>query len=382
MLKQYKIKDYRFRLIAYVVILCIIGILAIGSAKPSVQNRQLWGMIAGLIVMAAVSLIDYSVILRLRRIWYLIIIILLGLVFIPGIGHSVSGATRWIEVRGFQFQPSELCKILIIVFFAAFFMRNREKLNTWRVIVASLVLAAIPIFLVFREPDLSTTIVMLLVFVSMIFIAGLSYKIVIPVVAVAVPAVIISLVLMVRESFPFLQPYQYSRILSWVDPSRYPDVARQQQNSIIAIGSGQLLGKGLNNSSIASLKNGNYLSEPQTDFIFTIVGEELGFVGCLLVVVLISLIVFECIWISRNAKDFGGRLICCGVGALIGFQSFFNIGVTTGLLPNTGIPLPFVSYGLTSLISMFIGIGLVLNVGLQAGNRETGAVEEEIKLKF
>ncbi len=382
MLKQYKIKDYRFRLIAYVVILCIIGILAIGSAKPSVQNRQLWGMIAGLIVMAAVSLIDYSVILRLRRIWYLIIIILLGLVFIPGIGHSVSGATRWIEVRGFQFQPSELCKILIIVFFAAFFMRNREKLNTWRLIVASLVLAAIPIFLVFREPDLSTTIVMLLVFVSMIFIAGLSYKIVIPVVAVAVPAVIISLVLMVRESFPFLQPYQYSRILSWVDPSRYPDVARQQQNSIIAIGSGQLLGKGLNNSSIASLKNGNYLSEPQTDFIFTIVGEELGFVGCLLVVVLISLIVFECIWISRNAKDFGGRLICCGVGALIGFQSFFNIGVTTGLLPNTGIPLPFVSYGLTSLISMFIGIGLVLNVGLQAGNRETGAVEEEIKLKF
>ncbi len=382
MLKQYKIKDYRFRLIAYVVLLCIIGILAIGSAKPSVQNRQLWGMIAGLIVMAAVSLIDYSVILRLRRIWYLVIVVLLGLVFIPGIGHSVSGATRWIEVRGFQFQPSELCKILMIVFFAAFFMRNRERLNTWRVIVGSLVLAAIPIFLVFREPDLSTTIVLTLIFVAMIFIAGLSYKIVIPVVAVAVPTVIISLVLMVRESFPFLQPYQYSRILSWVDPSRYPDVARQQQNSIIAIGSGQLLGKGLNNSSIASLKNGNYLSEPQTDFIFTIVGEELGFVGCLLVVVLIALIVFECIWISRNAKDFGGRLICCGVGALIGFQSFFNIGVTTGLLPNTGIPLPFVSYGLTSLISMFIGIGLVLNVGLQAGNRETGAVEEEIKLKF
>ncbi len=382
MFKQYKIKDYRFRLIAYVVILCIIGILAIGSAQPSVQNRQLIGMIVGLIVMAAVSLIDYSLILRLRRIWYLLIVVMLGLVLVPGIGHSVSGATRWIQIRGFQFQPSELCKILFIVFFAAFFMRNREKLNTWKTILASLVLAAIPIFLVFREPDLSTTIMMALVFITLIFIAGLSYKIVLPIVAVAVPVVIISLVLMVRETFPFLQPYQYSRILSWVNPSRYPDEARQQQNSIIAIGSGQLWGKGLNNSSITSLRNGNYLSESQTDFIFTVVGEELGFVGCILVVALIVLIVFECIWISRNAKDFGGRLICCGVAALIGFQAFINMGVAVGLLPNTGITLPFVSYGLTSLISLFLGIGLVLNVGLQAGNRDTGEVEDEIKLKF
>ncbi len=382
MLKLYKIKDYKFRLIAYVVILCIIGILAIGSARPSLQSRQVMGMIVGLIVMAGISLIDYSLILKLRRIWYVLIVVMLGLVLIPGVGRSVSGASRWIEIGSFQFQPSELCKILLIVFFAAFFMRNREKLNTWKVILGSLVLAAIPIFLVFREPDLSTTVMMLLIYISLIFIAGLSWKVVIPVVAVAVPTIIVSLVLMMRESFPFLQPYQYSRILSWVNPEKYSDAARQQQNSIIAIGSGQLWGKGLNNSSITSLKNGNYLSEPQTDFIFTIVGEELGFVGCLLVVILLALIVFECIWISRNAKDFGGRLLCCGVAALIGFQSFINIGVATGLVPNTGIPLPFVSYGLTSLISLFIGIGMVLNVGLQAGNRTTGDVEDEINLKF
>ncbi len=379
---QYKIKDYRFRLIAYVVILCIIGILVIGSAQPSVQNRQIMGMVIGLIVMVAVSLIDYSLILRLRRVWYLIIILLLGLVLVPGIGHSVSGASRWIQIGGFQFQPSELCKILIIVFFAAFFMRIREKLNTWRMIVASLVLAAIPIFLVFREPDLSTTIMLTLIFICMIFVAGLSYKIILPVIAVAVPTVIVSLVLMLRESFPFLQPYQYSRILSWWNPDKYPDAARQQQNSIIAIGSGQLWGKGLNNDSVISLKNGNYLSEPQTDFIFSVVGEELGFVGCILVLVLIALIVFECIWISRNAKDFGGRLICCGIGSLIGFQSFINIGVAIGMVPNTGLPLPFVSYGLTSLVSLFIGIGLVLNVGLQAGNRDTDELTEESTLKF
>ncbi len=381
-LKSYKIKDYKFRLIAYVVVLCIIGILIIGSAQEDLQSRQIAGMVVGLILMVIFSLIYYSAILKLRRIWYLVMIILLAVVLIPGVGREVSGATRWISVAGLQFQPSELCKILFIVFFAAFFMRYREKLNTWRVIVAALVLAAIPIFLVLREPDLSTTIMIVLLFVSLIFIAGLSYKIVLPVVGVVVVGAIVSLVLMLRESFPFLQPYQYARIVSWINPDKYTAAARQQQNSIIAIGSGQLLGKGLNNSSITSLKNGNYLSEPHTDFIFTVIGEELGFLGCILVVILFALIVFECIWISRNAKDFGGRLICCGVAALIGFQAFINIGVTTGLLPNTGLPLPFVSYGLTSLISLFIGIGLVLNVGLQAGNRETDELVEGNRIRL
>ncbi len=371
LLKEYKIRDYKFRLVAYVVLLTIIGILTIGSADPSLQNRQMAGMFVGLLFMVVFSLIDYSLILRLRRIWYLFAVLLLFLVLMPGIGHSVSGATRWIEFRGFQFQPSEICKILLILFFAAFFMRFRSVLNTWRTLLATIVLAAIPIFLVFREPDLSTTILYAILVISMLFIAGLSYRIILPVLAVSVPAVIVSLALMARESLPFLQPYQYSRILAWWNPARYPDEARQQQNSIIAIGSGQLFGKGLNNSSFASLKNANFISEPQTDFIFSIVGEELGFFGCILVVGLIALIVFDCIWISRRAKDLGGRLICCGMAALIGFQSFINIAVATGMFPNTGIPLPFVSYGLTSLISMYIGIGLVLNVGLQQGNRIT-----------
>jgi len=365
MFKQYKIKDYRFRLVAYVMLLTIIGILVIGSAKESVQGKQIMGMFAGVIIMVIVSLIDYIVILKFRRIWYLAIIVLLGLVLVPGVGNEVSGATRWIEVGGFQFQPSELCKIILIVFFAAFFMRFQETLNTWKILLLSIILIAIPLGLILREPDLSTSIVVVLIFITLIFVAGLSYKIILPILIVTIPGAIISLVLMLREQFPFLQPYQYSRILSWWDPENYTDSSRQQQNSIIAIGSGQLWGKGLNNSSITSLKNGNYLSEPQTDFIFTIVGEELGFVGCIIIIILIMLIIFECIWIAKNAKDLGGRLICCGMGGLIGFQSFINIGVTTGMLPNTGLPLPFVSYGLTSLISMYIGIGLVLNVGLQ-----------------
>ena len=150
-----------------------------------------------------------------------------------------------------------------------------------------------------------------------------------------------------------------------VQPEKYADDAYQQQNSIMAIGSGQLLGKGLYNTDVNSVKNGNFISEPQTDFIFAVVGEEMGFLGSALIIILLLLITIECIIIAKRAKDLSGRLLCCGVAALIGFQSFVNICVVTGLMPNTGLPLPFVSYGLTSLVSSFIGIGLVLNVGLQ-----------------
>ena len=139
----------------------------------------------------------------------------------------------------------------------------------------------------------------------------------------------------------------------------------QQLNSVMAIGSGQLWGKGLNNNVIASVKNGNFISEPETDFIFAVIGEELGFVGSCTVIVLLFLIALECISIARQAKDLSGTIIACGMAAIIGFQSFMNIAVATMIMPNTGIPLPFVSYGLTSLVSLFIGMGFVLNVRLQ-----------------
>lgn len=375
MLKQYKLKDYRFRLVAFVVALTVIGILIVGSTQESLQSRQAMGMFAGLFVMVVASLIDYNLLLKFRRIFYLMIVVLLGLVLVPAVGNTVGGATRWILIGGeggFQFQPSELCKILLILFFAAFFMKYKDTLNTWKMLILSVILIGIPLALILAQPNLSTSIIIAILFIAMIFVAGLSYKIVLGCLAVGIPAAVVSIILMLKEKFPLLRPYQYLRILSWLNPEKYPDDARQQQNSIIAIGSGQLWGKGLNNSSYTSLKNANYVSEDQTDFIFTVIGEELGFVGCLIVIILILLIVFECIWIAKNARDLGGRLIASGVAALIGFQSFVNIGVTTGLLPNTGVPLPFVSYGLTSMVSMYIGIGLVLNVGLQARKYGSG----------
>lgn len=368
MFKQYKLKNYRFRLVAYVVLLCIIGVMVVGSAKPSVQNKQIIGIAGGLVVMVIVSLIDYGTILKFRRPIYLLAVVLLAVIFIPGVGDNTGGATRWIQVTSsFKFQPSEFCKILLIIFFAGFFMKYEDQLNTWKTILLSLILAGIPLVLIVKEPDLSTTIATTMIFITLLFVAGLSYKIVAGVLALGVPVGIIGVVLIMKQALP-LKPYQYKRIMSWLQPSNpaYADDSYQQQNSIIAIGSGQLWGKGLNNSSITSLKNGDFISEPQTDFIFAVIGEELGFIGCLVVIILLLLIVFECILIAKNAKDLGGRLICCGMAALIGFQSFINICVTTGLMPNTGLPLPFVSYGLTSIMSLFIGLGMVLNVGLQA----------------
>ena len=244
-------------------------------------------------------------------------------------------------------------------------MKNQENLNTIGILISAIVLIAIPLLLILKQPDLSTTIVTALIFVSLLFIAGLSYKIVLGVLAVSVPAVIIFLSLILQPNQKILDDYQYRRIMAWLNPKKYADDAYQQQNSIMAIGSGKLWGKGLNNDNIASVKNGNFISEPQTDFIFAVAGEELGFVGAAAIIILLFLIVFECILIARKAKDLSGRLIACGVASLIGFQGFVNICVVTGLMPNTGLPLPFVSYGLTSLITLYIGIGLVLNVGLQ-----------------
>ena len=180
-----------------------------------------------------------------------------------------------------------------------------------------------------------------------------------------IPAALIFIRLIMQPDQKLLDHYAWLRIMAWLNPTQYADNAYQQQNSIMAIGSGQLVGKGLNNNLVSSVKNGSFIAEPQTDFIFAVAGEELGFIGCATIILLLALIVIECIWIGKKSRDFSGTLICCGVAGYIGFQSFVNICVATGIFPNTGIPLPFVSYGLTSLLTLFMAIGFVLNVGLQ-----------------
>ena len=203
MFKQYKLKNYKFILIALVVILNTIGVALVGSASPGDQKKQIIGMVSGIIIMLLVSYIDYNFILRFSWLIYLGAIGLLGLVIVAG--EQSKGAQRWFKIGGFQFQPSELVKILMILFLAYYFMRYEEKINSPRVLFGSFVLIGIPLALILAQPNLSTTIVLALVFAAMLFAAGLSYKIVVGVLAVCVPTFFIVLTLIIQDKFPFIQ---------------------------------------------------------------------------------------------------------------------------------------------------------------------------------
>lgn len=370
MLKLYKIKDYNFRLVLWLIALSAIGILLVGSAVSTLQSRQLFGVILGLVVMIVLSLIDFSWILNFYWIMYVANIALLLALRITSMGKEVGGATRWIDIGGFQFQPTELSKIIIILFFAKFLMDHEDNLNTFKTLMQAILLLAAPLTLILIQPDMKNTVTVVVLFCVLLYIAGLSYKIIIGAIIIAVPLVFIFLFLVTQTDIKIIDDYQKGRIMTFLYPEddAYSDSAVQQENSITAIGSGELTGKGYNNNEVASANKGNFVSQIQTDFIFAVAGEELGFLGTTGIIALLFLICLECILISRQAKDLSGKLICCGVAAIVAFQSFVNIGVATGIVPNTGTPLPFVSYGLTSIVSLYMGMGIVLNVGLQNRN--------------
>lgn len=375
MLKRYKLKNYNFLLVILLITISTIGVLLIGSAAREYQSRQLIGVITGLILMVVISLIDYSWILNFSWILYGLNLVLL-VILKTGFGEENLGATRWLNIGGFQFQPTEIAKIILIVFFAMFLMKHEDDLNTAKTIFKAIGLLLLPLVLVLTQPDLKNTITISVVFCAMMYLAGLSYKVIGGVLAVVVPMLLIVFFIITQTDFQLPEPlddaigYQLDRIRTWNDPEAEENSsgAIQQNNSITAIGSGQLTGKGLNNNSVSSANKGNFVAEIHNDFIFAVAGEELGFIGCCAIILILSLIVIQCIRIGRRAKDMAGMLIACGVGTLVAFQSFLNISVATGLLPNTGTTLPFVSYGLTSLWTFFMGMGLVLNVGLQNRN--------------
>lgn len=364
-LKQhYRFKHYRISLVLLVTALSVIGVFVVGSAQQSYQMQQLQGVILGLAAMAIVSLIDYNWILKFYWIMYAVNIVMLVAVLL--FGENVNGATRWLNLGFVQFQPSDLTKLILILFFARFLSDREEIVSDKKTIIQAVALLIPSLILVYKQPNLSNTICLALLFCVLMYMAGLDYKFIGTVLAIAVPTVIILFIIVIQPNQPLIKEYQQTRILAWLYPEEYEsEEAYQQLNSIMAIGSGQLTGKGYKTDSTVSVKNGNFISEPQTDFIFAIIGEELGFVGCCVIIILILLIVVDCIIVAMRARDTAGRIICSGVGGLIGIQSFINIGVATMTLPNTGISLPFVSYGKTSVICLFIGIGLVLNVGLQ-----------------
>lgn len=363
-LKKYQLKNFNFTLLISVLLLSVVGILAVGSALPSAQNKQILGVILGVFVMLVIAVIDFEWVLNFYWIIYIVNILLLLCVEFFGVNYN--GAQRWIDLKFTTFQPSDLTKICLILFFAKFFTLHENEMKEPKTIIKSILLVAPSLYLIVTQPNLSNTICIAAVFCVLIFLAGLDSKIIITILAIAIPSVVIFLTIAVMPNQPFLQEYQQNRILAWLYPDEYAsDIGLQQQNAIVAIGSGQLGGKGLNNNTTTSVKNGNFLLEAETDFVFAIIGEELGFVGCCFVIFLLLLIIIQCIIIGMRAQNLAGQIIGGGMAALIGFQSFINMGVATGILPNTGLSLPFVSSGLTSIVCFYIGIGFVLNVGLQ-----------------
>jgi len=376
MLFEYNFRSYNIRLVLYVLVLNIIGILVIRSAanqEMALVGKQVMGIVIGFAVAIGLSLLDYHRLLSLSAVIYGGCIV--GLAAVLVFGNRVGGATRWIvlPVIG-QLQPSEFVKIGLVVFFADYLGKRQAVLNRFRILAMAAALILLPLILIFREPDLSTSLVIVVMFSCMLFVAGLSYRWILGAAAVLIPSGALFVYLLQYNMVPFLKEYQIRRILAFINRAKYAEANLQQDNSIMAIGSGLLHGKGLNNNTLASVKNGNFLSEEKTDFIFAVIGEELGFIGCVVVVLLIALVVYECLYMASKARDLSGKLICIGVAALIAFQSFSNIAVATGLFPNTGLTLPFVSYGVSSLVSIYAGVGVVLNVGLQRKTTTRGGV--------
>lgn len=372
LLFDYDFRRYNVRMALYMLALSVIGLMAIWSAtnqNGAAVRKQLMGIAIGLFLTLALSLVDYHKILSMSTMIYLACVVLLVAVLFMGTSRGI--ATRWIvlPVIG-QIQPAEFVKIGLILFFSWYFGKYQERKNQPVVLGTGAVLFAIPAFLIFSQPNLSTTLVVTVIIACVVFASGVSYKWVFGVLAVVFPSAILIVYLLRYDMVPFIQKYQANRILAWIDPEKYAEAYYQQENSIMAIGSGQLWGKGLSNTEIASVKNGNFLIEEQTDFIFAIVGEEMGFAGALLIIGLLMILVIECLVMASRARDLSGSLICVGMAALFAFQSFANIAVATAIIPNTGLPLPLISSGVSSLLSIYIGMGVVLNVGLQRKTRE------------
>ena len=367
MFLDYNFRNYNYRLFLYVLLLNITGVLIIRSASNqdiSMVLKQIVGILVGLTAVIILSLVDYHRVVSFAPVIYGASLAFLLAVLVFGVSRGV--ARRWLvlPVIG-QIQPSEFVKIGLIVFFAWYFSRYQERVNQFKILFFAGLLFLAAFGLIFLQPNLSTSLVTMVIFLCMLFAAGLSYRWILGALAVVVPCGALFIYLLQYNMVPFLKDYQVRRIMAFIDPANYAEANLQQNNSIMAIGSGMLQGKGLNNNTLASVKNGNFLSEEQTDFIFAVIGEELGFIGCIAVIFLIALTVYECLIIAARAKDLMGSLLCVGLASLLAFQSFANIAVATGILPNTGLPLPFISYGVSSLLSVYLGVGVVMNVGLQ-----------------
>ncbi|MDF2542921.1 MAG: Rod shape-determining protein RodA [Herbinix sp.] len=369
-------KKINFRKLDYIVflsmtILIFIGLYCVRQAdilsedKNGLYTKQLLGAIIGSGTILVMLFIDYRFISKLSFLMYIGITLILA--FTLFFGNNVNNVNRWITIAGIPFQPSELAKVVLIIFLAYLCDHFKNKMGKFYVFFILAAITAVPTLLIVLEPHLSSGLSILFIFAVLVYSSGVSYKVIGTVLAVVLPiiiAIIVS-VTVFNVKLPFIQSYQINRVLSFLSTDEEEDAAGkfQQNQAIAAIQSGGLSGKMLVEDD--SNKNYRNIYANESDFIFSIVGEELGFVGSIIIILLYFAMIVRCFIIASQAPDYIGKIICIGVSSLLIFQVFVNIGVSTSLLPNTGLPLPFISYGVTSLVSSMIAVGLVLNISLR-----------------
>jgi rod shape determining protein RodA len=354
--------------------LCICSIIAIhGSTADDVPGspyyyviRQSVYAVVGLLVMYGVSRLDYS---RLRELKYATYGFMIGsIVLVYALGAAARGSKRWISTPVFNFQPSELGKLLLVLALSAFLadrMRRLDRHTTVRIMLLGL----LPTFLVMAQPDLGSSLVYVVGTLAVLFVAGAPMRHFAALAAVGLISIVVALVAMPAIGVEVLKPYQMDRLTSFLHPS---DVSGQegyqQQQSKIAIGSGEKTGRGVEDATQTGL---NFLPEHHTDFIFSVVGETYGFAGCALVLSLYALLIWRGLHVLTMAKNLYGALIAGGITVMMLFQVFVNIGMTVGIMPITGVPAPLLSFGGSSMLVTFLAIGILQSIHAQA--RETVA---------
>ncbi|HHU69106.1 MAG TPA: rod shape-determining protein RodA [Thermoanaerobacterales bacterium] len=362
MIDKRLLKRFDYGLLILVVIISCIGIIIISSATNSTSaeakdyyyvKMQLMWFAVGLAAMLVAISIDYRVIGKYVNIIYVINIIFLLVVFFAG--KSAKGATRWIMIGPFRFQPSEFAKIATILTLAKYIEKKEGNINDIKELLLALLYVGFPIILIMKQPDLGSSMVLLAIFFVMMFAGGANIKL--------LSGLILSGVLLAPIAWFSLEGFQKKRILVFLNPNMDPLGAGYHViQSKIAVGSGGLLGKGLYRGTQNQLQ---FLPEQHTDFIFSVLGEELGFIGGILLLVLYLFLILRMLNIASKSKDLYGMLIIVGVITMFTFHIFINIGMTIGIMPITGLPLPFMSYGGSSFITNMIAVGLVLNVGMR-----------------
>ncbi len=334
-----------------VVLLMVVGVLLLRRQAPSLQSMLIpYLLVAGLTLVYLLDCLTLRFTDTLRNPIYVLALAVLGIIFL--IGQVSGGAQRWLGAGAVQ--PSELSKILIIIVLAKFLADREEELGRFRTVVISMGIVAIPMLLIYLQPDLGTALTLFAIWAAMIWMAGMRFRHLLLLVAAglaALPLVWLN-----------LEEYMQQRLTLFINPASDPDSYFNVHQALVSIGSGGWTGKGLTHGTQSQL---HFLRVRHTDFIFAVTAEELGFLGAVVMMGLIFFLLWRILRVAQHARDTFGRLVAAGVAGLIFFQSAINIGMNLGLMPVTGIPLPFVSYGGSSFLTLMLSIGLVESVAMR-----------------